>query len=353
MTKKWLRWTPAVAVPAVIAGLVIAVPMSANASSDLPEKSASELLQFVQSSDVTSLSGTINQTSDLGVPDLSGLGSDGATSALELLTADHEARVYLSEGVGARVQVLDSMAERDLISNGTDVWLYDSEQKTAVHSSVPQYESGEPTLPETVPTPAELADRLLAAIDPTTTVAVGSNTAVAGRDAYELVLSPKSGDTLVGSVGIAVDAETGVPLSVAVTASGGTSPAFSVGFSSVSFETPDASLFAFTPPAGTEVTEKVVPERDAPAGDASGPGASGSDASGAEPTVTGEGWNAVVELPGGDTSLIDNPLLDQVMTATDSGHVLQTALVSVLVTDDGRVFAGAVPASALETAAQR
>ncbi|NQX28783.1 DUF2092 domain-containing protein [Microbacteriaceae bacterium VKM Ac-2854] len=347
MTKKWLRWTPAVAVPVVIAGFVIAVPMSANASADLPEKSASELLQFVQASDVTALSGTLSQTSDLGLPDLSSLESDGGSDALELLTGDHEARVYLDEGVGARVQVLDSMAERDVISNGTGVWLYDSEQQTAVHSTLAQYESGEPAIPETVPTPAELADRFLAAIDPTTTVAVGSNTSVAGRDAYELVLSPKSDTTLVGSVKIAVDGETGVPLSVAVTADGGTAPAFSVGFTSVSFETPDASLFQFTPPAGTEVTEQAAPEQHA----------DGGDPVGEKPTVTGAGWDAIVELPAAaaddEAGRGDNPLLDQVMTATASGHVLQTALVSVLVTDDGRVFAGAVPATALEAAAQR
>jgi outer membrane lipoprotein-sorting protein len=350
MTKKWLRWTPAVAVPVVIAGFAIAVPMSANASADLPEKSASELLQFVQASDVTALSGTVSQSSDLGLPDLSSLETDGGSDALELLTGDHEARVYLDAGVGARVQVLDSMAERDVISNGTDVWLYDSEQQTAVHSTVPQYEGVESTIPETVSTPAELAERFLAAIDPTTTVAVGSNTAVAGRDAYELVLSPKSDSTLIGSVAIAVDGETGVPLSVSVTADGGTAPAFSVGFSSVSFEAPDASLFEFTPPAGTEVTEQEAPEQSA----TEQPGAEG-DVTAEKPTGTGTGWDAIVELPsrdaGADASLSDNPLLDQVMTATASGHVLQTALVSVLVTDDGRVFAGAVPAEALEAAA--
>lgn len=332
--------------PAVIVGMAIAVPMSANASADLPEKSASELLQFVQASDVTALSGTLSQTSDLGLPDLSGLQSDGASDALELLSGDHEARVYLDKGVGARVQVLDSMAERDLISNGTDVWFYDSEQQTATHGTVPQYESGEPTLPDTVPTPAELADRFLAAIDPSTTVAVGSNTSVAGRDAYELVLSPKSDSTLVGSVAIAVDGETGLPLAVSVTASGDTSPAFSVGFSSVSFATPDASLFAFTPPAGTEVTEQAAPTEHADA--------EGVEAPSEQPTVTGTGWNTIVELPStADASLSDNPLLDQVMTATNSGHVLQTALVSVLITDDGRVLAGAVPAAALEAAAQQ
>ena len=45
-------------------------------------------------------------------------------------------------------------------------------------------------------------------------------------------------------------------------------------------------------------------------------------------------------------------LLESVTTAVDGGRVLQTALVSVLIADDGRVFAGAVPASRLVEAAQ-
>ena len=45
-------------------------------------------------------------------------------------------------------------------------------------------------------------------------------------------------------------------------------------------------------------------------------------------------------------------MLESVTTAVEGGRVLQTALVSVLITDDGRVLAGAVPASRLVEAAQ-
>ena len=80
-----------------------------------------------------------------------------------------------------------------------------------------------------------------------------------------------------------------------------------------------------------------------------------------EPTVTGTGWDAVVELPAGaagSTPLGDGldagsaRLLDQLTTPVDGGRALQTSLLSVLLLDDGRILAGAVPIESLEAAAQ-
>ncbi len=47
--------------------------MQANAAVDLPDLTPEELLEFAAASDVDALSGTIEQTSELGLPDLSGL----------------------------------------------------------------------------------------------------------------------------------------------------------------------------------------------------------------------------------------------------------------------------------------
>jgi len=70
-------------------------------------------------------------------------------------------------------------------------------------------------------------------------------------------------------------------------------------------------------------------------------------------TVTGDGWAAVAELPVGtvSTDVSASPLFDQVTVAVESGRVFSTTLLNVLVTDDGRVFAGSVPVEALQAAA--
>ncbi len=268
------RWLPAIVAPIVVIGGALAVPLTAGAAGVPPEKSAQEVLELVGSNEVTALSGTVVQTSELGLPDLSGAlsgtgtGGDSASSALELLTGSHTARVYLDEAQGARVQILDRMAERDIIAGPDGVWFYDSGENTATHLALPELPAGgaaggestdrpQSDATDAVPTPAAVAEHFLDAIEPSTAVSVDNTSVVAGRSAYDLVLTPNSADTLIAAVTIAVDSETGLPLSVAVTAKGQSTAAFSVAFSDISFDTPDASLFSFTPPAGATVDEQL------------------------------------------------------------------------------------------------
>src|SRR5215207_10380712 len=67
------RWIPAIAAPIAIGVAVVLVPMQADAAVDLPDLTPAELLEFAASSEVDALSGTVEQTSELGLPDLSGL----------------------------------------------------------------------------------------------------------------------------------------------------------------------------------------------------------------------------------------------------------------------------------------
>ena len=363
MSTSWKRWVPAAAVPLVVVAAAVTLPLSANAAGDLPEKSAADLLTFVAESDTTAFSGEIQQTSALGLPDLSALGGsgsgmqgpDGASAGdalMELATGSHQARVFVDAEQGARLQVLDRLAERDVVATKADgVWIYDSSENSATHllpptgdaASQPEAPAGE------VPTPSSIAEQLLAAIDPTTTVAVGSDVRVAGRDAYELVLTPRDSGTLVGSVTVSIDGETGLPLGVAVTPVGGTAPAFSVAYTSIDVSAPDAAMFSFTPPAGAEVTEKAAPVHDESAAPVEG--TEPATAPEGDVTTTGTGWGSIVELPASDAESLAS--LDAVTTPVDGGRALSSALFSVLLTDDGRVLAGAVPVDALSAAAGR
>jgi hypothetical protein len=70
--------------------------------------------------------------------------------------------------------------------------------------------------------------------------------------------------------------------------------------------------------------------------------------------VTGTGWDAVVTVDAGASAtagIASDPVLQQLTNPVDGGRVLSTTLVSVLVTNDGRVLAGAVPVSRLEAVA--
>ena len=409
------RWIPAIAAPIAIGVAVVVMPMQANAAVDLPDLTPAELLEFAAASDVDALSGTIEQTSELGLPDLSGLtgtmgggggsgdfgsgsgsgdsgtdeGADDVASAtdlddlISLATGTHTARVYL-DGTNARLQVLDDLAERNVILSDHDAWIYDSREEAATHVTIDRAaldalkdevhaeaeahadearDQLEAELGTPLPTPDEMLDHALAKLDETTDVSVGTDARVAGREVYELVLEPRDADTLVGEISVAIDGETGVALATSVTARGASEPAFSVAFTEVAFEAPDPSVFEFTPPEGTAVTEHAVPVptlaeleqmKAEHVADVSGP-----DEAMPQPEVIGEGWSTVVVLPmaapGADAAGGLDPeasaLLGTLTEPVDGGHILQTSLVTVLITDDGRVLAGAVTADHLLDAA--
>jgi hypothetical protein len=136
--------------------------------------------------------------------------------------------------------------------------------------------------------------------------------------------------------------------------------AFEVGFTDISYTAPDPASFAFTPPAGsrrsapdlsgrTPLAVRVRPgdvRGQVRAGPVVPPGVKPPSARPAstEPRWIGKGWTAVVELP--ETMLPG--LFQQMASPVPGGRLLHTALLDVLRTDDGRVFAGAVTGSFLE-----
>jgi hypothetical protein len=149
MSKVWLRWVPAAAAVVVVAGAAIAVPTVANASVSLPGKTPTQVLELVASSQVKALSGTVEETSDLGLPSLptgsvpssaQGSSGGGITAAdLALITGSNSLRVYVDGPTRTRVQDLESLAERDVVRNGSDVWVYDSKDNSVAHGTVTSF----------------------------------------------------------------------------------------------------------------------------------------------------------------------------------------------------------------------
>lgn len=392
MPRNIVKWLPALVVPAAVIAGVIVLPMQAGAAPQLPTKSAKDVLLMIAASRDSAFSGTVVSTSDLGLPQLSlstgmsqsmidsmssmvpkgmesfvpkGASTSGLASALELAGGSHTARIFVdsrnSHASGKiRVQLEDKLAERNVVSNGTDAWSFDSNSNTATHLTIPtgsttaakaRVTAAATALGVDLTNPSTLATEFLARIDPSTRVSVGSDSIVAGRSAYELVLTPKTSGTLVGSVDIAVDSKTGLPLKVSVLARGQKAPAFEVALTSVDFTAPSANVFAFTPPAGAKIVEQKLPQLPATI---SGLDQSslGSLVSGL-PKVTGTGWDSIVEISAVSVpaELKNNPLITQVSTAVTGGRALSTALATIYFASDGRILIGSVPLSALEIAA--
>ena len=349
-----LRWlAPAVAAGVVVAG--VAVPRLADASGaleDLPALTAAELLVAVSEARVDGLSGTVVSTSRLGLPELPSAGGGSAVSLPGLLSGSTTARVWSAGEDRSRIAVDGAFAEFDVVRDGRDLWTFDSASSDVTHVRLPEpAQERKAPLPSGPSTPQEAAEGVLSLVDPSTEVTVGRAELVADRPAYELVLTPRDAGTLVESVRIAVDGETRIPLRVRVFGEGQTEPALEVGFTSVDLSAPDASVFDFVVPPGSEVTEKSLTEKSL--AEKSTSDVLGTPSTGTNPTVLGEGWTTVLQLDGVQVPESAAGTVAQLSTPVAGGRVLTSALVSVLLLDDGRLLVGAVPADRLVELAGR
>jgi hypothetical protein len=225
----------------------------ASSTPNLPTVSADRLVAGSMSAiaDRVPVSGTVTTHVALGLPELpSSFGVPGASSALSLVTSD-QTFSYWRSPEGTRVAQILPVGERDAVATPNDLWLWDSGSSTAWHATVPSSFKA--------PSPPSLGDlestvgSLLQRIAPYANISVGTAERVAGRDAYSLVLTPRSPRTLVSSIQLAIDSATRVPLQLEIIPKGSVDPAVSVGFTSVSFGSIDPSIFAFSPPPATTV----------------------------------------------------------------------------------------------------
>jgi outer membrane lipoprotein-sorting protein len=399
----------------IVAGTIIAASAAASAAvPSLPAKTPAQLLTDIalaSRAPARPLTATVQQTSNLGLPELSGLAQNGAATS-SLLSGTQSVNIWYGGPQQFRIAVPVQAGESDLRRDGSAVWLWDSKTQTATQVTLPARITGVPRhrsgagpargtsqraqLPDT---PQAAASQLLAAIGPSTVVGVQSNVYVAGRPAYQLSLAPKRSQSLVSRVLLAVDASSGMPLRLEVFGRGSAGLAYSIGYTKLAFGTPAASNFTFTPPPGATVKKETVPSDPASLlrglGSPSGSPLLGSEpvASTGRPTVIGSDWLSVAATPpspavaaavqqlmtdhsagpqrhglfGSSESAAPSPSaganvpvgpylepLRALLLATTpvrgswgSGRLLQTTLFSVLVTSKGQVLVGAVTPSVL------
>jgi outer membrane lipoprotein-sorting protein len=368
--RRTLRWSAPFATAAVIA-LIVAVPGLSSASTPaLAAVTPAQLIAKIEQTKVKNLSGSLNLTPNLGIPNLSALsnaaaggghGSSGFSPA-DLLSGTHQALVWFAGPDKTRVALLQSLAETDVVHNGHDIWLWDSTTKKVTHytlaaDTIPSAGTKETPAAgpaEAIETPQQMADHLLAQITPSTSVSVGGTVTVAKQTAYQLVLAPHSAASTIDHAVIAVDSVTGLPLQVEIFAKGQKAAAVKLGFGTIAYSTPAASKFNFTAPPGSTVTSKTISasspasSADKPADKSTTPAA---DAGASQTVTVGQDWTSVaimknVQIP----TQLDQYLKAATSVMNGQAKLLQTSLVNVLILNDGRVAVGAVNASTLEAA---
>lgn len=392
------------AVPFVVGGMIAAailVPTAlANASgSGLADITAEELVAQIAEAEPQPLSGTAVYTARLG---LLGIPVSDVYPADPLLLLDGSStiRVWTDGAERSRASLLGSASEYSVVHDGPEAWTYSSTYDETVHyvlgpdeqakydEALAEYESGSLPVPGEIPTPQDATKQLLAELGAYSTVDVDDQVTIAGRGAYTLVVTPTSAITLVDRVEIAVDAETSTPLQLRIWSTlDAAAPAWELGFTDISFAAPSDAVLAFATPSGSQYRQVEV---------ALPAGVELPDVPGAElpdgVAVTGEGWESVVEISGLDVpgllaadpqALVTLPdgalafgsagaqdlieeflpqdasgspalsgldssiLLEQLAEEVPEGRLITTKLGTVLITEDGRVLFGAVPADVL------
>jgi outer membrane lipoprotein-sorting protein len=259
--------------------------------------------------------------------------------------------------------------------------------------------------------PVDVAGAVLAMLRLDSTMRVDPSAMVADRAAYQLVLDPVPTErTLLREVRVAVDGQTRLPLEVSVLANGSTEPVLRIGFSTISFGAQDPALFVFTPAPGVKV-QPMVPRPTGPvqAGErvtvpgGAGPSETWPTAAALDPTdpsavgpsslgSTGVGPTGVDVQDQDGSALIgrgwDTVLLSRVSPATrltgfaqrpaagyyqlhtgaadllrrisspisgpwGQGRLVSTPIGNTVITTDGRMATGAVPAQVLTEALTR
>jgi outer membrane lipoprotein-sorting protein len=382
------RWV----VPAGVVAAVAAVGMAsaitvAQAAPALPSRTPAQLLAAIagDTGNIPPLTGTVVETASLGIPQLPG--AENPSSLTSLLAGSHTLKIWYDGPKRLRLAAPVTLGETDLIRNGTTAWLWQSGNDSVTKFVLPaghgkqalrEKQAREPAMPHAL-TPQQAAQQALKIAGRSTRVTTEANVVVAGQDAYQLVLAPRSSGSQIARITIALDAQhLNVALRVRVFAKGQAAPAFQVGYTSISFVTPAASNFDFTPPPGARVKTESL---GTPGGSAASGQMPKGKASGMQ--VLGKDWTSVAVLPeadvlpgpltgvgsassaagvagqaaksvsGGGGTISGSAVLGAMFLAAHpvhgawgSGKLLHTALVSMLITN-GHVLIGAVTPSVL------
>ncbi|WP_394613840.1 outer membrane lipoprotein carrier protein LolA [Lentzea sp. JNUCC 0626] len=329
------------------AGLsLLAMPAGAGQPPTLPDVSAESLVEQVLTSKPGAFGGTVEVDNKLGLPSIAEIP--------QLADGKHSARIWTDGNGKFRAALPNGQSEQTIVDDGTTTWSWNSADNEVTKS---EHKADQPRPSEDKSesvNPAEAAKQVVGMTKEFSDITVDGTARVANRAAYELVLTPKATEkTLIREVRIAVDSELKMPLRVQVLTNGTAEPAGTVGFSEINVGPQDSKLFEFTPPANAKVTTPEAKEERR--GEKPELGIEQA-LQGKDPQIFGTGWDTVVgaripaeamtQVPAEAQGLVDK-FTKKVSGAWGSGQIFNTKVATILIADDGRVVAGAVPEQVL------
>jgi outer membrane lipoprotein-sorting protein len=337
----------------IVALILVAQPPSSGAGNvALPPLSTEELLNSARTALPKPVAATVTVDERFGLFALGPAPDNGPRTARLWFDGTGRRRVSLPFGGG----------ERTIVNDGTTVWSWDSTSRSVTRSPASDLPAGDPRQlarfagSELLGNPVDATHALLTLLAAASVPRLDPPDTVAGRPAYELVLQPQPTErTLLREVRVALDGQTHMPLSLTVLANGSAQPALRLAFTELTFGPQPATLFQFRPPPGAKVTVHSArlasaPEKNRLAHD-----------SHEQATLIGEGWDTVLvrrlcrtDASGASlTPAALNQLSTQIRGPWGHGRLIHTDVGNAVVTSDGRLAVGAVPAQVITEALAR
>lgn len=216
---------PLILIAVAVVALIIGVTSGLKAGDqNLPKMAPQEIVdKMIQATaKPASMSGSVIWTSDLGslssvVPALRASGDP----VLALL-APGSGRVWVKNG-RTRLELDQTKGTVTVLDDGSNMRVY-----SADGAKVADYSVSASNL-------SAFCGNRLSQLASSASVTLGQQTSIAGRDCYNLTIEPKTVNTLVEDLKIAVDGETFIPLEVEAISKATGRPVFSFQFTKVSF----------------------------------------------------------------------------------------------------------------------
>jgi outer membrane lipoprotein-sorting protein len=272
-------------------------------------------------------------------------------------------RLWLTNDGSGRIELQSDAGDTQIVWDSSKLTVYDSSSNTAYEVALPA-SANQDTGTHAVPSLDEISNAI-AQLGQHANVSDALPGVVANQGAYTVSVSPKENGGLFGDAQLAWAASNGVPLRIAITAKGDSTPVLELKVTDISFGPVDPADVSITPPAGAKIVQLTPPSRPSSGGAKEQP-VTGVDAvraavpfSLAAPTTVGDrpltsarlvgkgalltygdGLGALVvhESAGGESRLPGAiGSLPKVSLGTVDAHELATPLGTLLAFDSGGV----------------
>ncbi len=250
-----------IAIFGVVAAVVAATAFGGDGTMPPPASVSQAAHGALSASPVDGVTAHISFTDNL--LGSSALGSLASAAGSPLLSGA-SGRLWLTSDGHLRIELQSDAGDVQIVSDGTTLSIYDASTNTAYQLALPAA-TNSPKTTNGVPSIAEIETKL-AQLSGVADVSGATPANIAGQPAYTVTVSPKDNGGLVGSVELAWDAATGVPLHAAIYAKGDPKPVLDLTVTDISYGPVAASDVNVSPPSGAKIVPVTLPTSGATSG---------------------------------------------------------------------------------------